>query len=52
MTEFHATRNIEKGGTLHAGENKREREREREDKERKVQGSHLDPLMTYSSERQ
>ena len=28
MTEFHATRNIEKGGTLHAGENKRERERE------------------------
>ena len=27
MTEFHATRNTEKGGTLHAGENKRERER-------------------------
>ena len=25
MTEFHATRNIEKGGTLHAGEKKRER---------------------------
>ena len=30
MTEFHATRNTEKGGTLHAGENKTERERERE----------------------
>ena len=29
MTEFHATRNTEKGGSLHAGENKRERERER-----------------------
>ena len=29
MTEFHATRNTEKGRTLHAGENKRERERER-----------------------